>query len=246
PADQRQVGQVWTEGVAGIDFVWIPGGRFKMGSPKGAPGWRSDESPLHEVILDGFWIGRTPVTWGQWVKVMGDARGLFDQSQGNHPVERVTWDDIQEFLRKYARMLGAKYEIRLPTEAEWEYAARAGSEGIFHFGNDPAQLNRYCWYAKNAKATMAVATREPNVWGIHDMLGNVWEWTSDWYAEDYYTRSPDRNPRGAPYGEGRVRRGGCWRSQVGACRVAHRNRVAVTASSNTLGFRLVRLDEPAP
>lgn len=239
----RKAGDLWVESLTGMEFVWIPGGTFQMGSAKGEPGRKEDEGPLHEVELDGFWMGKYPVTWMQWKRVMGDPRGFFTQARANYPVERVLWDDTQNFLRKFARMVGGNYRFRLPTEAEWEYGARAGAQSTFFFGDDIAMLGDYAWFAVNAGGeTQPVGLKAPNPWGLYDILGNVWEWTEDWYGEDYYEKSPRKNPRGAPFGEIRVRRGGSWRSSAFACRIAHRNRVGVNTNSNALGFRLVRLD----
>ncbi|MBF0153693.1 MAG: SUMF1/EgtB/PvdO family nonheme iron enzyme [Magnetococcales bacterium] len=244
PIEERKPGDIWEEQVTGMKFVWIPSGSFLMGSAKGAPGRRSDEVPQHLVELDGFWMGQYPVTWGQWKQIMGDPKNLFAPEKKDCPVERILWDDIQELIRGFSRLCQGRVHVRIPTEAEWEYAARAGTTAIFPFGDDPNQLDKYAWFAKNSHGgTQPVGQKQPNVWGLHDMLGNVWEWTSDWYSEDFYSRSPKKNPHGAPFGEGRVRRGGSWRSQVGACRVAHRNRVAVATLSDAMGVRLIRTTE---
>ncbi|MBF0426922.1 MAG: formylglycine-generating enzyme family protein, partial [Magnetococcales bacterium] len=244
PLEERKAGDLWVEQVTGMKFVWVPAGSFLMGSAKGAPGRRSDETPQHPVELDGFWMGQYPVTWGEWKQIMGDAKNLFVADKKECPVERILWDDIQEMVRGFSRLCRGRVQVRLPTEAEWEYAARAGGVGIFPFGDDPNLLDKYCWFAKNSRGgTQPVGQKLPNSWGLYDMLGNVWEWTSDWYSEDFYARSPKKNPHGAPFGDGRVRRGGSWRSQVGACRVAHRNRVAVGTLSDATGVRLVLTTE---
>ncbi|MBF0285276.1 MAG: SUMF1/EgtB/PvdO family nonheme iron enzyme [Magnetococcales bacterium] len=237
-----KLGDVWVESMTRMEFTWIPGGKFMMGSPKGEPGRRPDEGPVHEVEVDGFWMAKYPVTWHQWKRVMGDAKGLYSHQRAQYPVERVLWEGTQSFIRQFLRMVGGgENKIRLPTEAEWEFAARAGSPSTYFWGDDPAGLRQYAWTMENSDGgTHPVGEKPANPWGLHDILGNVWEWTEDWYSEDYYGKSPAKNPRGAPFGDVRVRRGGSWRSQADACRVAHRNRVSVQSNSNALGFRLVR------
>ncbi|MEO5378052.1 MAG: bifunctional serine/threonine-protein kinase/formylglycine-generating enzyme family protein [Magnetococcus sp. DMHC-6] len=237
-----KLGDVWIEPMTKMEFLWIPAGTFQMGSQKGEAGRKADEIPVHEVYVDGFWMGKYPVTWSKWRRVMGNyPPGLYDPAKDNHPVERVLWEDTQKFLRQYLRMMGPKFRLRLPTEAEWEYAARAGSSTAYYFGDHATALAEYAWFQNNSNnQTQPVGLKAPNQWGLHDMLGNVWEWTEDWHSEDYYSKSPKENPKGAPFGELRVRRGGSWRSNEVACRVAHRNRVLAKSNSNALGFRLVR------
>ncbi|MGN7613884.1 SUMF1/EgtB/PvdO family nonheme iron enzyme [Magnetococcales bacterium HHB-1] len=243
---QRKPGEKWVEPMSQMTYLWIPPGKFMMGSPKKEPGRRADEGPQHEVELDGFWMSQFPITWSVWTKVMGShPKGIpYDPQLDHHPVQQVLWEDTQKFLRKMLRLLGRHACYRLPTEAEWEYAARAGSTTTFYYGNDHKQLHRYAWFKENAEnRTHSVGKKLPNAWGLHDMLGNVWEWTEDWYGAKYYQRSPKKNPTGTPVGEIRVRRGGSWRSQSPFCRVAHRNRVLEQANSNALGFRLIRKDK---
>lgn len=241
----RKAGDIWVEPMTQMAFMWIPGGTFWMGSPKTESGRRNDEGPRHEIYVDGFWMAKYPVTWAQWHRVVGSPGKMrFNPAKGNYPVERVLWEDTQNFLRRFVRLIGSRFKLRLPTEAEWEYAARAGSSSAYFFGDNPEQLREYAWYLENSGGeTQPVGRLKPNPWGLFDIMGNVWEWTDDWYGEDYYTKTPARNPRGAPFGEIRVRRGGSWRSHVHACRVAHRNQVAVQSNSSALGFRLVRVEQ---
>jgi formylglycine-generating enzyme required for sulfatase activity len=244
PIGERTAGTLWTEPTTQIDFLWAPPGRFMMGSSKDAAGRKQEEMPLHEVELDGFWIGRYPVTLTQWKRVMGAPKATFGSAKDACPVDRILWDDTQEFIRKFARMTHSRFQVRLPTEAEWEYAARAGSSSVFYFGDDPSLLDQYCWYIRNSNGqTQPVGQKPPNNWGLCDALGNVWEWTSDWYSEDYYNRSPLRNPTGAAVGDFRVRRGGSWRSQPSGCRLAHRNKVSTDSNNAAQGFRLVLIDD---
>ncbi|MBF0142801.1 MAG: SUMF1/EgtB/PvdO family nonheme iron enzyme [Magnetococcales bacterium] len=239
-------GDIWVEPFTKMEFLWIPGGVFMMGSGKNESGRRADEHPAHEVELDGFWMAKYPVTWAQWHKVMKcyPEGEVPDAAHANHPVERAIWEEAQKFLRQYIRLIGTRNRLRLPTEAEWEFAARAGTTASFPFGDDSRQLGKWAWYRDNSDGrTHPVGEKEPNAWGLHDMIGNVWEWTDDWYSESYYARSPRKNPRGAPFGEIRVRRGGCWRSTASICRVAHRNRVSLASAGEATGLRLVRAEE---
>ena len=161
----------------GIQFVRIPPGSFKMGSDEGL----GHESPVHIVeISDKFYMSVTPVTQHQWEMLMEYNPSYFKGK--DHPVEQVTWTEVQEFICRLNVQEGATL-YRLPTEAEWEYAARAGSKGSYCFGDDPIRLDKYCFYRKNSsKRTQPVRNRKANNWGLHDMHGNVWEWVSDWYA----------------------------------------------------------------
>jgi formylglycine-generating enzyme required for sulfatase activity len=252
PLADRKAGDLWVEPLTNLHFIWIPHGEFQMGSPDEESGRRLDEGPVHKVVLDGFWISKYPVTWGQWKRVTMDTGKLFDPSLKDHPVERISFDDTQKFIRKLSQLLKLKkFLFRLPTEAEWEYAARAGTTGADYSKTDaiPTEgisphLAEFCWFNNNSSGeTQPVGMLKPNAWGVHDMLGNVWEWISDCYNKKYYAESPERNPRGAAYGDVRVRRGGCWRSTETACRLASRSQVTMGSKNNKLGMRLVMSDE---
>jgi formylglycine-generating enzyme required for sulfatase activity len=176
-----------------------------MGSTTGS----SDEKPLHSVTISkGFYMGKFEVTQKEWVAIMGSNPSYFEGD--NRPVERVSWNDVQEFIKKLnAKEGGDKY--RLPTEAEWEYACRAGSNGKWHFGDNENQLGDYAWYTANSgNETKPVGQKKPNAFGLHDMHGNVWEWCQDWYGKDYYGNSPKTDPTGPSSGSYRVYRGGSW------------------------------------
>ena len=171
-----------------IEFVWIPPGEFRLGSTSRHAD--SDEKPVTGVRLTrGFWLGKYEVTQAQWESVMGSNPSRFKNCGGNCPVERVSWNDVQEFIGKLNRRLGGR-PYRLPTEAEWEYAARGGTTADTYAGdltnprgNDPV-LNRIAWYRENSgRRTHPVGRKAPNGWGLHDMLGNVWEWVGDWYGD---------------------------------------------------------------
>ncbi|MEP6707051.1 MAG: formylglycine-generating enzyme family protein [Pyrinomonadaceae bacterium] len=205
----------------GMEFAYIPAGSFQMGD--------SNNGPIHAVtISQGFYLGKTEVTQAQWVAVMGRNPSHF--KGGNLPVEMVSWVDVQGFIRK----LNARgnWTYRLPTEAEWEYAARAGTTGDYA-GN----VNSMAWFdANSGSKTHTVATKEPNAWGLYDMHGNVWEWTADWFGE--YASGSVTDPKGAVTGSRRVQRSGCFHLFDFFSGSAYRNGVDPSARSNDLGFRI--------
>jgi formylglycine-generating enzyme required for sulfatase activity len=229
----------------GMEFVYIPPGRFMMGSPSGEPG-RDDDERQHRVTLTkGFYMQTTEVTQGQWKRLMGNNPSRFKNCGNDCPVERVSWDDCREFIRKLNRMAGG-HKYRLPTEAEWEYAARAGSTTAFAHGGimttgcrlDP-NLDAMGWYCGNSeKRTHAVAQKKPNAWGLYDMHGNVWEWCRDWYGA--YPSGSVTDPKGPSSGAVRVDRGGGWGSVARYCRSADRGKGTPGHGFYYLGFRLVR------
>jgi len=237
------------------DFARIPPGEFQMGSGSG----KADERPTHRVrISQGFELSRYEVAQAQWAAVMGDNPSRF---KGPFlPVEQVSWEDAQEFIQRLnARHDGFVY--RLPTEAEWEYACRAGTTGDY-----AGDLEAMAWYgdnsgrqrlntnelsrsgqehllkrlAENAGQTHPIGQKEPNAWGLYDLHGNVWEWCQDWYQEKYYALSPATNPRGPRAGSHRVLRGGGWDAPAADCRAANRWMNEPTYRSSSVGFRLVR------
>ncbi len=201
--------------LAGPEMVILPGGRFRMGDIAGQG--PENAHPAHEVELDSFGIGRCPVTFADFDEFClstGRARPK-DEGWGRdrRPVINVSWQDATDYCEWLTRQTGRNY--RLPTEAEWEYACRAGSNAAYCFGDDEEQLDRWAWHVRNSdRQTQPVGGREPNAWGLHDMHGNVWEWCGDWYAKDFYTAHPLRNPAGAEQGAGRVLRGGSWDSSA--------------------------------
>ncbi|WP_282776075.1 formylglycine-generating enzyme family protein, partial [Phaeodactylibacter xiamenensis] len=177
------------------NMVRVEGGRFKMGctAEQGSDCW-SREKPAHRVELSSFSIGKYEVTQAQWEAVMGSNPSGFS-SCGSCPVENVSWNDVQDFIVKLNRMTGGNY--RLPTEAEWEYAARGGNRSRGHKYSGSDNLGSVGWYRDNSdKKTHPVGKKTPNELGLYDMSGNVWEWCSDWYDKDYYSSSPARNPKG--------------------------------------------------
>ena len=229
-------GETWTSPL-GMEFVGIPAGSFVMGSPEDEAGRYSNEVQ-HEVrISRGFWMGRYEVTQGEWEAVMGENPSYFGVCGARCPVEMVSWDDVQEFIRRLnERESGSGYEYRLPTEAEWEYAARAGTTGARH-----GELDEIAWYSGNSgDETHPVGEKRANAWGLHDMLGNVGEWTADWYG-DYPTGSVT-DPEGPDTGSYRVFRGGGWSDFARLVRSALRYAYSPGGRSRNFGFRLVRTE----
>lgn len=224
----------------GIDFVKIEAGCFNMGRDSNFEDGADNELPLHQVcITEPFYLGKTELTQAQWVSVMGSNPSKFKGR--NNPVEQVSWQDVQIFIRR----LNEKESVtsyRLPTEAEWEYAARAGSKSAYHFGDDEGLLPQYAWFLDNAEdRTHPVAQKEPNQWGLYDMQGNVWEWVQDWYDENYYQKSPTNDPKGPTLGKYRMGRGGSKGSGAWALRSAHRTFLNDPDDRlHYLGFRLLR------
>jgi formylglycine-generating enzyme required for sulfatase activity len=235
-----------------LELVWIPPGEFLMGTDNKD----SDEWPRHLVhISPGFWMGRYEVTQAQWQQVMGKNPSAFQGS--NHPVERVSWEDSRDFLKKLNRLAAAQWsdglQARLPTEAEWVYACRAGTQTAFWFGDDASELSKYGNYA-DASETVELSWRDlqhddrfsgtapvgsfpPNPWGLHDMHGNVWEWCADWYGP--YPTNAVTNPAGPKDGKRRVIRGGGWGVTAEDCRSANRYRFKPDVNGGNVGLRIV-------
>jgi formylglycine-generating enzyme required for sulfatase activity len=206
----------------GMEFVLIPAGTFIMGSPDSDPDAHDREKPPHQVTLSqDFYLGKYPVTQAQWEAVMGTNPSRFFKG-ADRPVGQVSWDDVQAFMQKLNEREGVDH-YRLPTEAEWEYACRAGSGTRYHFGDDAARLSDYAWYRANSEGqTHPVGQKQPNAWGLYDMHGNVWEWVQDWYGA--YTANPVTNPIGPTSGADHVIRGGCWSHPARHARSAFRSR----------------------
>ena len=219
----------------------IPAGTFNMGSPDWEVDREADEGPCHPVtITEPFYIGVYEVTQEQWFAVMGD-NPSFNAASGN-PVELVSWNDCQDFITAINAMdIGT---FRLPTEAEWEYACRAGNTARFSFGDGLtyAEIGDYAWYLGNSSdATHAVGEKAPNEWGLYDMHGNVYEWCFDWYGA--YDSAEQIDPLGPSTSSARALRGGGWASHPQACRSANRGSYTPTSMSVSLGFRLVRTSQ---
>jgi formylglycine-generating enzyme required for sulfatase activity len=208
-------------------MVYVVGGTFQMGSSSGD----SDEKPIHTVTISGFFMDKTEVTQAEYRKVMGKNPSDFSGCD-DCPVENVSWHDANEYAKKVGK--------RLPTEAEWEYAARGGnkSKGYTYSGSNG--IDAVGWYYDNSNSkTHPVTQKQPNELGLYDMSGNVWEWCSDWYSDSYYRSSPKNDPQGPNSGSSRVLRGGSWGSYDRFCRVANRGGYNPDGRSNGSGFRLV-------
>jgi formylglycine-generating enzyme required for sulfatase activity len=206
----------------------IPAGSFVMGSPEDEE-WHDDEETQHAVeITQPFLLNTTPVTQGEWQAVIGDNPARF-QGDNRRPVERVSWEDAVRFCDALSTQTGGMY--RLPTEAQWEYACRAGTTAA-RYGD----LDLIAWYGDNTGMnTKPVGQKQPNAWGLCDMIGDVWEWCQDWFVK--YSSEPQRDPKGHPSGDYRVFRGGAWLTDARFCRAAQRNGFTPTGRYDYLGFR---------
>jgi len=239
----------------GLQMVPIPAGQFTMGVDEGPV----DVKPAHLVKVDAFLIDQSEVTQEAYEKLMH--KNPSRRKNPNNPVEQVTWSAAARFCNARSLLDGLTpcYDTnswqcdfsasgyRLPTEAEWEYACRAGSTARYSFGDGPEALRTFAWFEGNSQAMPhPVGQRKPNAWGLYDMQGNVWEWCNDFYGPKYFRTSPDDNPRGPQEGEKRVLRGGAWSSSAESCTSWTRNcdeagvtDICLTMDSN--GFRCVRL-----
>lgn len=211
-----------------FEFVRIPAGRFRMGPGRGS---------IDVRISRPFWLQTTEVTQRQWIELMGANPS---ETVGDEvPVGNVSWDDAQGFLEKFSRV--ARRKAELPTEAEWEYAARAGSASRWCFGDDEAQLAEYAWYGAGARGVedgpQPVAQKKPNRWGLYDMHGNVLEWCADWYGP--LPDSPQTDPRGPESGEGRVIRGGGWWGTADLSESGRRHSYGQDFRGRVNGFRVL-------
>ncbi len=228
----------------GMKFKYIKPGSFMMGSPSGESGRDNDETRHRATLTRGYYLQTTEVTQGQWEAVMGTkpwSGEKYVRDNPNCPAVYISWDDCKEFIRKLNKKEGAD-NYRLPTEAEWEYACRAGSTTRFSFGNSDSLLGDYAWYCGNAwdignKYAHRVGGKKPNAWGLYDMHGNVWEWCRDWKGGYSGTVS---DPTGPSSGSLRVFRGGSWGNGAGYCRSAYRGDFSPGYRYVNLGFRLAR------
>jgi formylglycine-generating enzyme required for sulfatase activity len=242
-----------------MKLTLIPAGKFLMGSPKTADDGNgvelrqelsvllggsdsriglADEKPQHEVVINRpFYMGVYTVTQAEYDLVMGNSPSAFKGAQ--NPVEMVSWDDVAGFCKSLSQK--ARKTVRLPTEAEWEYACRAGSKTPFYYGDDPncSRLHEYAWYYVNSDSKVhPVGQKKPNSWGLYDMHGNVWQWCSDWYNEKYYASANKVDPQGPDSGSFRVLRGGWWKGGPLDCRSAVRYGVKPVVRRDDLGFRV--------
>lgn len=230
----------WTVSELDLEMVYVEKGSFNMGSNEGS----DNEKPVHEVtITRGFWIGKYEVTQKQYKKLIGNNPSSLKNL--DNPVERISWYNADAFCKKLTEQerkngrLPDGYVYRLPTEAEWEYAARGGqkSKGFKFSGSDT--LSEVGWYEANNKYRIQpVGSKKPNELGIHDMSGNLWEWCYDWYWREYYSMSPDEDPQGKPTGYNRVKRGGSWLMAARECRLTDRFFTSPDSTYCANGFRI--------
>ncbi|MCK9232756.1 MAG: SUMF1/EgtB/PvdO family nonheme iron enzyme [Syntrophales bacterium] len=222
-----------TDSDTGMEFVFVKGGCYRMGDTFGDGD--GDEKPVHEVCVNDFYIGKYEVTQGQWQNIMGNNPSYSKNCGDNCPVEQVSWNDAQQFISRLNSQSGKQY--RLPTEAEWEYAARSGGKSEKYAGGN--DVDTVAWYKDNSGSqTNPVGRKQPNGLGLYDMSGNVWEWCHDWYGSDFYRNSGRDNPGGPSSGSYRVLRGGCWNYDAASSRAAIRGRSHPGVRKSFLGFRL--------
>ncbi len=211
------------------EMILVPAGTFIMGDAD-----EVDAEP-HEVTIRSFFIDQNLVTQDQYQKIMGENPSRW--KAGENPVEQVRWSDAVRYCNKRSELEGLKpcYDLttwkcdftangyRLPTEAEWEYACRAGTTTAYYFGENPTKIGDYAWFDRNSGGhPRPVGQKKPNAWGLHDMAGNLWEWCNDFYEVDYYTKSPKQDPKGPDDGKTKVVRGGAWRFGADNCRAGYR------------------------
>ncbi len=238
---------------SGVEIILVPGGWFTIGDKQGG----MDEKP-HRVYVDSFYIDKYPVTQEEYEKVMGENPSK--RKGRKNPVEQVRWSDAVRYCNARSRSEGLQpcYDLetwecnfdangyRLPTEAEWEYACRAGTKTRYSFGDDPRKLKHYGWFKKNSSGRPhSVGQKFPNPWGLCDMHGNIWEWCDDFYKADYYQESPEKNPKGPKTGDTKVLRGGCWDTSPNSCRSSFRYHenpayTDICFGYDIYGFRCVR------
>ncbi|MBT4836565.1 MAG: formylglycine-generating enzyme family protein [Methylococcales bacterium] len=238
----------WIDSVTGIEYVWVEPGAFNMGSDISESARRGDET-LHSVTLtNGFWLSKYEVTQAQWTTVMGNNPAFFADCGKTCPVENVSWDDVQIFIKRLNKK--SSLDFRLPTEAEWEYAARAGSTSPFSFGqtilSEQVNYDGNYPYTKIArqryrKSTVVVGSFSANAWGLHDMHGNVWEWVQDKHSQ--YPSVASVDPVNLEKGEYRSYRGGSWYDYASLCRSASRHSNSSRYRHSSIGFRLARTDK---
>jgi formylglycine-generating enzyme required for sulfatase activity len=265
PVNPSPAPSAYNDNTVGIETVFVKGGTFKMGcTAEQGSDCESDEKPAHSVTVSDFYIGKYEVTQEQWIRVMGGSNNPSYFKGGKLPVESVSWNDVQEFILRLNTLTGKKY--RLPTEAEWEYAAHGGQNGKGYKYSGSNNVGNVAWYnvnsgdkvlrdgsfeefvnkddfdgynkvlTSNKNRTHPVGTKLPNELGLYDMSGNVWEWVSGWYAS--YTSSAQTNPTGPSTGSSRVGRGGGWSYGARGCRVSGRDDGDPDGSGGNAGFRL--------
>ncbi len=238
PPEDARAGTTWTEPMTGMEFVWVPPGCCQMGCGSADADCDADEKPAHEVCVNGFWLGKYPVTQGVWQAVIGDNPSHFDAGD-DYPVENVSWEDAREFIRRFNSLAGGRYEFRLPSEAQWEYACRSGGGSEKYAGGE--DVDKVAWFDGNSGGTThPVGTKAPNGLGIYDMSGDVWQWCEDVYLDTAYAGSEHDNPLYVYDGSGRVLRGGGWSSIAKRVRCGYRRDGVPSGRLPNVGLRLVK------
>ncbi|MFO7838486.1 MAG: SUMF1/EgtB/PvdO family nonheme iron enzyme [Desulfosalsimonadaceae bacterium] len=245
-ADIHNPGDIWMEPLTGMEFAWVPSGFYHMGCGSWDAEGNRNEFPVHKVLLDGFWIGRYPVTQQQWKKIMSPAFWKMMKTNNPawfrlgdaHPVEQISWHDTHEFIQKLDSMNKGRYHFRLPTEAEWEYAARSCGRAEKYPGG--GELEKLAWYyANSGMTTRPVGQKQANGLGLYDMSGNVYEWCLDVYLEDAYKKHREKNPLIKKNTGRRILRGGSWSNSPHELRCSYRANVYPDFKGNYIGFRVV-------
>ena len=251
-AKARQDAPGESKSESGAEMVELAGGSFIMGDDN-----EIDATP-HEVVISPFYIGKNLVTQEEYERVMGENPSRW--KAGKNPVEQVRWSDAVKYCNGRSKLEGLEpcYDLeswqcnfaangyRLATEAEWEYACRAGTKTAYHFGDSPSRMSDHAWFEDNSSGKpQPVGGKLPNPWGLHDMHGNLWQWCNDFYQVDYYQQSPEKDPRGPKSGETKVVRGGAWKFSADSCRSGYRYNenpgyADVCFGYDIYGFRCVR------
>jgi sulfatase modifying factor 1 len=236
PPQSKQASQsILIEPLTGIEMIHIPNGCFNMGNNDIYN--NLDERTIHRTCLDGFYIAKYEVTQQQWERVINNNPSFFQDCGPTCPVEQISWNDTQTFIEKLNTLTGMQF--RLPSEAEWEYACRSGSQNTFYCGSN--ELDDIAWFNYNANhQTHPVGLKQANHFGLYDMNGNVWEWVNDWYDADYYQTTPVHNPKGPVNGVGKVGRGGSWAHAHWTLLGSNREYRDPNYKNIFLGFRLAQ------
>jgi formylglycine-generating enzyme required for sulfatase activity len=234
-----ETSEAFTSYSTGMELILVPADEFEIGSPSEEKDRFDYECSAHKVMIkNSFYMGKYPVSQKQWKKIMGKNPSHFKGE--DRPVEMVSWNEVQKFVKKLNEKEGTD-KYRLPSEAEWEYACRAGSKTKYYFGNEGSKLNEYAWYAENSGSqTHPIGQKKPNSWSLYDMHGNVWEWVQDKWHENYKNSPADGSAWEDENCSYRVSRGGSWFCDAELCRSTSRFKRDPEKHISNVGFRLLR------